>query len=122
MKFYKCNICGNIVAFVEDKGNPIFCCGQPMEEIIPGTVDASKEKHVPVYEVKGNTVTVKVGSTPHPMTEEHLITWIALETKFGNQRKELKANDKPETSFAMVDGDEVKNVYAYCNLHGLWKA
>ncbi|MDO5022360.1 MAG: desulfoferrodoxin family protein [Eubacteriales bacterium] len=122
MKFYKCNLCGNIIAFVEDKGKPVSCCGQFMEELVPDTVDAAKEKHVPVYEVEGNTVTVKVGSVDHPMTEEHFITWIALETKFGNQRKQLNPNDKPEAVFAMVEGDEVKNVYAYCNLHGLWKA
>ncbi|NLJ64687.1 MAG: desulfoferrodoxin [Christensenellaceae bacterium] len=122
MKFYKCDLCGNIIAFVEDKGKPIMCCGQKMKEIVPGTEDASQEKHVPVYEVNGNVVTVKVGSVAHPMIEAHYIPWIALESKYGNQRKTLNPTDAPEVSFALVEGDEVKAVYAYCNLHGLWKA
>ena len=93
-----------------------------MKEIIPGTVDASHEKHVPVYEVNGNVVTVKIGSEAHPMIEAHYIPWVALESKFGNQRKTLSPGNAPEVSFALVEGDEVKAVYAYCNLHGLWKS
>jgi superoxide reductase len=122
MKFYKCSVCGQIAAIVKKTGAPLVCCGKPMEEIAAGTVDASREKHVPVYEVAGNTVTVKVGSAAHPMTEEHLIEWVALKTKQGNQRKALSAGDAPEVRFALCEGDEVEAVYAYCNLHGLWKA
>lgn len=122
MKFYLCKHCGNIIAHVYDSGVRVSCCGEKMQEIVPGSVDASQEKHVPVYHTEGNVVTVKVGSAPHPMTEEHLITWIALETKYGNQRKELKAGSQPEVQFALLPGDEVVSVYAYCNLHGLWKA
>ena len=121
MKFYRCPICGQIVAIVKKTGSPIICCGKPMEEIVPGTTDASVEKHVPVYEVKDNKVFVKVGSVEHPMQEEHYIEWIALETKFGNQRKALKPGDAPEAVFCICDGDEVEAVFAYCNLHSLWK-
>ncbi len=122
MKFYRCPVCGQIVAIVKKTGVPVVCCGKPMEEIVPGTTDASVEKHVPVFEVKDGKVTVKVGSAAHPMEAEHYIEWIALKTKGGNQRKSLKPGDAPEAVFAICDGDEVEAVYAYCNLHSLWKA
>lgn len=122
MKFYICPHCGNIIAMVKSSGVPVVCCGQPMQELIPGTVDAAVEKHVPVYEVSGNKVVVTVGAVEHPMTPEHLIEWVSLQTKFGNQRKALKAGDVPKVCFALCEGDEVEAVYAYCNLHGLWKA
>ena len=122
MKFYHCEHCGNIIAYATDKGVPVVCCGEKMKELVPGTVDASKEKHVPEVTVDGNIVTVKVGSVAHPMVPEHYIGWIALETNTGNQRKELDHTGAPEAKFALMDGDKVKAVYAYCNLHGLWKA
>ncbi len=122
MKFYRCPVCGQIVAIVKKTGAPLVCCGKPMEEIIPGTTDASQEKHVPVYEVKDGKVFVKIGSVPHPMEEAHYIEWIALKTKFGNQRKALKPGDAPEAVFCICEGDEVEAVYEYCNLHSLWKA
>lgn len=122
MKFYKCEHCGQIVAIVKGTGVPVICCGEAMKEIVPGTVDASLEKHVPVYEVKDGIVKVTVGSVEHPMLEEHYIEWIALETKMGNQRKALKPGDAPAACFAICEGDEVVAVYEYCNLHGLWKA
>ena len=121
-KFYRCNLCGNIVAFVKDSGVPVVCCGENMTEIIPGTVDASLEKHVPVYSEEGNIVRVSVGAVEHPMLQEHFIEWVSIQTKQGNQRKELCPGDKPEVCFALCEGDEVEAVYAYCNLHGLWKA
>jgi superoxide reductase len=93
-----------------------------MVEIVPGTTDAAVEKHVPVYEVKDNKVYVTVGSVEHPMTEAHYIEWIAISTKNGNQRKVLTPTDEPKATFAIVDGDEVLSVMAYCNLHSLWKA
>ena len=120
--FYRCNHCGNIVAFVKASGVPVVCCGEKMTEIIPGTVDASREKHVPVWSVDGNIVHVSVGSVEHPMLPEHYIEWISIETKHGNQRKELHPGEKPEACFALCEGDEVEAVYAYCNLHGRWKA
>jgi superoxide reductase len=93
-----------------------------MQELVPGTTDAAVEKHVPVYEVKDNTVCVTVGSVEHPMLEEHFIEWIALKTKSGNQRKALKPGEAPKACFAICEGDEVEAVLAYCNLHGLWQA
>ncbi len=121
-KFYICEMCGNIVAKVKDSGAPLSCCGKEMKEIIPGTTDAAAEKHVPVYKVEGNMVIVNVGSAEHPMIPEHFIEWVSLQTKQGNQRKLLNPGDKPEVYFALCDGDEVEAVYAYCNLHSLWKS
>ena len=121
-KFYICEHCGNIIAMVKDKGVPVMCCGQKMTEIIPGTSDASQEKHVPVYTIDGNLVKVKVGSAEHPMLPEHYIEWVSLQTKYGNQRKVLKPGGKPEVCFAICDGDEIEAVYAYCSTHSLWKA
>ena len=122
MKFYICEICGNIIAMVKKSGAPVSCCGQKMKELEPGTTDAAVEKHVPVFEVKDNKVLVTVGSVEHPMLEEHYIEWIAVQTTAGNQRKALKPGDKPQACFALCDGEEVEAVYAYCNLHSLWKA
>ena len=121
-RFFICRHCGNIIAFIKNTGVPVMCCGQKMEEIVPGSVDASQEKHVPVYTVENSTVSVKIGSVPHPMTEEHYIEWVSLQTRLGNQRKELRPGDKPEVCFSVCPDDEVQAVYAYCNLHGLWKA
>ncbi len=122
VKFYQCAHCKQIIAKVKDKGVPVICCGEPMQEIIPGTTDAALEKHVPVYEVKDGKVYVTVGSVEHPMLEEHYIEWIVLQTKSGNQRKALKPGDAPKAVFAILEDDEVEAVYEYCNLHGLWKA
>ena len=120
-KFYICEHCGKMVALVKESGVPVMCCGQKMTEIIPGTTDAAVEKHVPVYTVENNIVHVKVGEVEHPMTPEHFIEWVSIQTNQGNQRKALKPGDQPEICFALCDGDEVEAVYAYCNLHGLWK-
>ena len=120
LKFYRCKVCGKIIAIVKDTGVPTICCGEEMEQIIPGTTDAAVEKHVPVITVNGNIVEVKVGSVDHPMAPEHYIEWIALSTQQGNQRKILKPGDAPKATFALVDGDEVVKAYAYCNLHSLW--
>ena len=122
MKFYRCAHCGKIIAVVKESGVPVMCCGEKMQEIIPGTTDAAVEKHVPVCEVTGGKVTIKVGSAEHPMIEEHYIEWIALKTKQGNQRKLLKPGMKPEAVFAICEDDEVEAAYAYCNLHSLWKS
>ena len=122
MKFYICPTCGQIVAIVKGTKVPVMCCGKPMKELVPGETDAAVEKHVPVYEVEGNIVKVTVGSVDHPMTPEHYIEWIAIQTKYGNQRKKLSPESEPKTCFALCEGDEVLAVYAYCNLHSLWKA
>ncbi len=121
-KFYICEHCGNIIAMVKPSGVPVMCCGQPMTELIPGTVEAAAEKHIPVYEVKDNKVFVTVGSVEHPMLPEHYIEWVSLQTKQGNQRKALQPGQEPKVCFSLCEGDEVEAVYAYCNLHGLWKA
>ena len=113
-KFYECEHCGKIVAMVKGSKAPTMCCGKEMKEIIPGTTDAAAEKHIPVYTVEG--------SVEHPMAPEHYIEWISLQTKSGNQRKALQPGQEPKVCFALCDGDEVEAVYAYCNLHGLWKA
>ena len=120
-KFYICGHCGNIIAMVEDKGVPVMCCGQKMQELVAGTTEASTEKHIPVYTVEGGVVSVTVGSTEHPMLDVHYIQWISLQTNLGNQRKVLKPGDPPKAQFALLPGEEVEAVYAYCNLHSLWK-
>ncbi len=121
-KFYICETCGNIIEMVKDVGVPVMCCGKKMKELAAGTTDAALEKHVPDYKVEGNRVIVTVGSVEHPMLPEHYIEWVALQTKQGVQRKFLRPEDKPTTCFSLCDGDEVEAVYAYCNLHSLWKA
>ena len=120
MKFYRCSHCGNIIAFLENKGVPVLCCGQKMDEIIPGSVDAAAEKHVPVINLDGSTVTVCVGEAAHPMTEPHHIAWIVLETEHGFQKKDLDPTGEPCAVFSLAD-DKAVAAYAYCNLHGLWK-
>ena len=121
-RFFVCEVCGNIIAMVKPSGVPVMCCGKKMREIVPNTTDAAQEKHVPVWKQEGNLVKVQVGSTAHPMIAAHYIEWVSLQTKAGNQRKALAPEQAPEVTFALTDGDEVEAVYAYCNLHGLWKA
>ena len=121
-KFYICKHCGNIIVKVRDAGVPVVCCGERMAELIPGTTEAATVKHIPVYEVKDGIVNVTVGSVEHPMLENHYIEWIMLHTNYGNQRKELKPGQAPKASFALLEGEKVESVYAYCNLHSLWKA
>lgn len=120
-RFYICEHCGNIVGMINDAGVPLMCCGQKMQQLVPGTVEASLEKHIPVVAVEGNTVKVAVGSVAHPMTEEHSITWVYLQTDRGGQRKSLNPGEEPAVTFALSDEKPIA-AYAYCNLHGLWKA
>ncbi|MEA4972512.1 Desulfoferrodoxin [bioreactor metagenome] len=122
MKFYICKHCKNIITYIMPSGVKVICCGEEMTELIPGAVDAALEKHVPVVTKDGNKVTVEVGSVAHPMIPEHYITFIAIETKQGSEIKYLKAGDAPKAEFLIADGDEFVAAYAYCNLHGLWKA
>ena len=121
-KFYICEHCGNIIAMVKESGVPVVCCGQKMTKLVAGTTEASLEKHSPVYSVENNKVHVVVGSVEHPMAPEHFIEWVSIQTKYGNQRKALVPGQKPEVCFSICEGDEVEAVYAYCNLHSLWKA
>ena len=121
MEFYKCAVCGKIIAMVKPGVPDTICCGQPMAKLIPNTSDGAGEKHVPVAEVKDGVLRVKVGAVEHPMLDAHHIEWIAVETAEGNHRKILDPLGKPEAVFALLPGDTVKVVYEYCNLHGLWK-
>lgn len=120
-KFFICRHCGNLVGMIENSGVPIVCCGEKMQELIPNTVDASSEKHVPVVKIDGNTVNVEIGSKPHPMTEDHFIKWIYLQTDDGGQRKNLEPNSEPKATFILSQGKPLI-AYAYCNIHGLWSA
>ena len=120
MKFKICRRCGNLVGMIQDSGAALSCCGEEMKELVPNTVEASGEKHVPVATVADGKVTVNVGSVTHPMLPEHFIGWVALQTDRGMHRKALNAGDAPQAVFVLGDEKPVA-VYAYCNLHGLWK-
>ncbi|MCR5255134.1 MAG: desulfoferrodoxin Dfx [Acetatifactor sp.] len=123
MLFYRCNKCGNFVTFLTKKsGCTPMCCGEEMTEVVPNTVDAAFEKHVPVVEKDGNNIKVKVGSVAHPMMEEHYIQFVILETDKGYQKKDLKPGEVPEACFVLAEGEKAVAAYEYCNLHGLWKA
>jgi len=119
-KFYICERCGNIVEMVNDSGVNPFCCGQKMNELVPNTVEASGEKHIPAVTVNENIVEVNVGSVDHPMIDVHWIEWVQLVTENGIQRKVLNPGEAPHVTF-VLNGEKPVAVYAYCNLHGLWK-
>ena len=121
-KFYICKHCGNIVGFIHSSGVPVVCCGEKMSELVPNTTDASTEKHVPVIKIDGNKVRIEIGSAPHPMLEEHYISWVYLQTEKGGQRKSLSPGDAPAVEFSFTEDDKLVTAFAYCNLHGLWKA
>ena len=120
-KFYICEHCGNLVEMVHNAGVPMMCCGQKMKELVPGVVEASHEKHIPVVKMEGNIVNVAVGSVEHPMSAEHSILWVSLQSDKGVQRKYLEVGKAPVAQFSLVDEKPI-SVYAYCNLHGLWKS
>lgn len=111
-----------LVMLINKDTAEISCNGAPMKVLTANTTDAAQEKHVPVVEVEGNKISVKIGSIAHPMTEPHLIEWIYLQTKFGGQYRYLTAADKPEATFFIAEDDTPLAVYEYCNLHGLWVA
>ncbi len=123
-KFYRCSLCGNLVGLIQEGQGQMVCCGQPMTELTANTTDAAQEKHVPVVEFDqaAGVLKVTVGSVAHPMTPEHLIEWIHVQTKNGGQMRHLTPEDKPEAVFKIADGDAPVAVFEYCNLHGLWKA
>ena len=120
-KFYICAHCRNIVEMVYDTDIKLFCCGDEMKELVPNTVEASGEKHIPAVTVKDDMVEVNVGSVNHPMESVHWIEWVQLVTDKGSYRKVLNPGEAPKASFHLVD-EKPQAVYAYCNLHGLWKA
>lgn len=132
LKFYICRICGNLIEMIEDSGIVPLCCGDDMDELIPGSTDGAKEKHIPVYTELSDsekdpdshphrkTLSVKVGSLLHPMTDDHRIEWIAVLTDEGVYRRKLKNSPTAQADFYLPDKETVKAIYAYCNLHGLW--
>ena len=122
VRFFKCMHCGNIVTFMKSSGVPVMCCGEKMQELIPGTSDGAVEKHVPVYTVEAGKVCVSVGSVDHPMVEAHFIEWVAVQTNKGVHFVELKPGTEPKACVSLCDDETVEAVFAYCNLHGLWKA
>lgn len=119
VEFYRCELCGNMVALIKKGGGTLVCCGQNMTKLIANSTDAAKEKHVPDVRREGGKIKVTVGSTPHPMLPEHYIEWIALVTDDKVDLKYLKPGEAPRAEFDEVPSGDV---YAYCNLHGLWKA
>ena len=119
-KFYICPHCRNIAEMIYDTDIPLHCCGDEMNQLLPGTVEASTEKHIPAVKVSKNAVEVNVGSVDHPMVDVHWIEWVQLVTNKGSYRKWLNPGDVPKVNF-LLDNEKPVEVYAYCNLHGLWK-
>lgn len=118
-QIYKCEICGNIVDVVHAGAGQLVCCGQPMKLLTENTVDASREKHVPVVEKTADGIKVKVGSVPHPMEEKHYIEWIEIIADGKVYRQFLKPGEKPEAVFKISAASITTR--EYCNIHGLWK-
>lgn len=122
LDFYSCNVCGNLIIKLADSGLTPVCCGRDMVILKPGTVDASREKHVPVWKIDGCKVFVFVGEDPHPMTKDHYIQCIVLHTTNGYHICTLDPEDTPSACFRICKGEEVIAVYEYCNIHKLWKS
>lgn len=118
-KFYICRTCGNLVHMINASGVPLMCCGKPMEELVPNTVEASGEKHLPSVAIEEGAVHVRVGSVEHPMADVHYIEWVYLQTENGGQFAYLNPGQEPKVSF-LLGNEKPVAVYAYCNLHGLW--
>lgn len=121
MKFYKCNVCGNVVDLIVKGGGVLVCCNQSMELLVAKEQEAGSEKHLPVVSVEGNKVIVKVGSIAHPMEEAHHIEFIVIKYNDQVERRNLKYTDKPEAEFIINEEFSEMEIYEYCNLHGLWK-
>jgi len=119
-KFYSCKRCGNVAVLVVVKGGELVCCGEAMGELMPNTVEASVEKHLPVVEKTADGIKIKVGGVPHPMQEDHYIDFVYVKTERGGQRIKLDVGGPPEAEFRFAD-DKPTEVYAFCNLHGMWK-
>lgn len=120
MKYYLCNHCGNIAELVRDGGVDMYCCGEKMRRLDEEGMIGPAEKHLPRVEINADSVKVSVAETPHPMSEEHYIGWIALTTDKGTQRKAFTPDSTPEAIFPILKGEKPLEVYAFCNLHGLW--
>lgn len=120
MQIYRCNVCGNMVMVLKAGAGSLVCCGQPMELLKEKTEGSGMEKHVPTIERTGDVVTVKVGSIPHPMEENHYINWILLKDDSRVYIRFLSPGEKPEAKFR-IEGEKIE-AREYCNLHGLWKS
>lgn len=120
MKIFKCKKCGKIIIVAKDITSNTTCCGEEMVELIANTVDAAVEKHVPVVDIEESSIVVTCGEVIHPMEEKHYIEFMIMETSNGFSVNYLKPGDDPISKFHLEDGEELKTVYAYCNLHGLW--
>ena len=120
LQIYKCEVCGNIVEVLHEGAGELVCCGQPMKLLVENTVDAAKEKHVPVLKKTASGVTVKVGSVAHPMEEKHYIEWIEIIADGKAYRQFLKPGNAPEAVFE-IKANKIE-AREHCNLHGLWKA
>lgn len=121
MKYYLCEICGNLVGLIKSGGGKLVCCGEPMTELIPKTTEEGSEKHLPVVTVEGSKVTVNIGSVEHPMTEEHHIDFVTIYYNNRAQRFNLSHTGKPVATFTIDEEYSALEVYSYCNIHGLWK-
>lgn len=119
--FFLCRHCGNLVMTVENTGISLYCCGEEMQKLEPNTSEASGEKHLPVAWLKQGCLEADVGSAAHPMEEKHHIAWIALEEEQGIQLRYLSSAEAPHAVFQLAESVRPLRVYAYCNLHGLWK-
>ena len=123
-KFYLCKRCGNLIGMVHDSGVVPVCCGESMTALDANTVEASREKHLPVVDVEakdcGTVLHVRVGSVDQPMIDAHYIEWIFVECEHGGQRRALRPGDAPKADFVIPADNKAIAVYAYCNLHGLW--
>ena len=130
MIFMKCERCGNIITTLQSSGIIPQCCGEPMKQLLAGITDGSVEKHVPVIKMirgtrdgsKARAVIVEIGTAPHPMSPEHYVQWIILETNLGFRVHYLNEYDPPKACFPLAEGEEPVAAYEYCNLHGLWRA
>ena len=116
--FYVCKHCGNVITYLNNSGVKVKCCGEDMELINPNISDGAKEKHIPVIKELDDSLEISVGEVMHPMSKEHLIDWIYIETPNGGRIINFKDTDEPTIK---IPKEEVINVYSHCNLHGLWK-
>ncbi|MCL1911439.1 MAG: hypothetical protein FWG13_04480 [Leptospirales bacterium] len=121
-KFYVCKHCGNIAIKAHDSGVELQCCKENMQEAVPNTTDAAKEKHVPVVTKENNKIAATVGSVKHPMEDKHFIEWIYLVCEDGTHSRHLHPGEEPVAEFLLPGGGKPLAVYEFCNLHGLWKA
>lgn len=121
-EFYLCSVCGNLIIKLNDSGISPQCCGRDMNELVPNNTEFDFEKHIPVCHLEGSRLIVNVGENEHPMTPDHYIQWIFVKTSKGAYVKYLTADDNPDACFKLCHDEEIKEVYCYCNRHGLWKS